>query len=79
LIYCNNNFLNAPGAFPLNAPSASLNILTVNVLFTPLIGWVRSDGDQAARWGAAGGKAGFRVSLMDGLIPQGFSCNVVTE
>lgn len=32
LIYCNNNFLNAPGAFPSKAPSASLNIYTINVL-----------------------------------------------
>ena len=32
LIYCNNNFLNAPGAFPSKAVSASLNIYTINVL-----------------------------------------------
>lgn len=32
LIYCNNNFLNSPGAFPSKAPSASLNIYTINVL-----------------------------------------------
>jgi phage shock protein E len=33
LIYCNNNFLNEPGAFPTKTPSASLNIHTINVLF----------------------------------------------
>lgn len=33
LIYCNNNFLNEPQAFPTKAPSASLNIHTINVLF----------------------------------------------
>jgi hypothetical protein len=33
LIYCNNNFLNQPRAFPSKLPSASLNIHTVNVLF----------------------------------------------
>lgn len=32
LIYCNNNFLNAPGAFPSKAIDASLNIYTYNVL-----------------------------------------------
>lgn len=32
LIYCNNNFLNAPGAFPSKAVNASLNIYTYNVL-----------------------------------------------
>lgn len=32
LIYCNNNFLNAPGAFPSKAVDASLNIYTYNVL-----------------------------------------------
>lgn len=32
LIYCNNNFLNAPGAFPSKAFTASLNIYTYNVL-----------------------------------------------
>jgi hypothetical protein len=32
LIYCNNNFRNAPGAFPSKAPSASLNIHTINTL-----------------------------------------------
>ncbi len=32
LIYCNNNFLNAPGAFPSKAITASLNIYTYNVL-----------------------------------------------
>jgi Rhodanese-like domain len=34
MIYCNNNFLNAPGAFPSKAPSASLNIHTMNALFS---------------------------------------------
>ena len=33
LIYCNNNFLNQPQAFPSKLPSASLNIHTINVLF----------------------------------------------
>jgi hypothetical protein len=33
LIYCNNNFLNEPRAFPTKAPAASLNIHTINVLF----------------------------------------------
>ncbi len=33
LIYCNNNFLNEPEAFPSKLPSASLNIHTINVLF----------------------------------------------
>jgi phage shock protein E len=32
LIYCNNNFLNEPRAFPTKAPSASLNLHTFNVL-----------------------------------------------
>ena len=32
LIYCNNNFLNAPGAFPSKVVTASLNIYTFNVL-----------------------------------------------
>lgn len=32
LIYCNNNFVNAPGAFPTKAVTASLNIYTFNVL-----------------------------------------------
>lgn len=32
LIYCNNNFLNAPSAFPSKAITASLNIYTYNVL-----------------------------------------------
>lgn len=32
LIYCNNNFLNEPAAFPSKAPSASLNVHTFNVL-----------------------------------------------
>jgi len=32
LIYCNNNFLNEPRAFPTKLPSASLNLHTVNVL-----------------------------------------------
>jgi len=33
LIYCNNNFLNEPDAFRSKAPSASLNVYTMNVLF----------------------------------------------
>jgi hypothetical protein len=33
LIYCNNNFLNAPGAFPTKLPSASLNISTYIALY----------------------------------------------
>jgi len=33
LIYCNNNFLNAPRAFPSKLPEASLNIHTMNVLY----------------------------------------------
>jgi hypothetical protein len=32
LIYCNNNFLNAPDTFASKAPSASLNIHTFNTL-----------------------------------------------
>lgn len=32
LIYCNNNFLNEPGAFPPKVPNASLNVYTMNVL-----------------------------------------------
>ena len=32
LIYCNNNFLNAPESFATKAPSASLNIHTFNTL-----------------------------------------------
>jgi hypothetical protein len=32
LIYCNNNFLNAPETFATKAPSASLNIHTFNTL-----------------------------------------------
>jgi phage shock protein E len=32
LIYCNNNFLNEPGAFPAKDLSASLNVYTMNVL-----------------------------------------------
>lgn len=34
LIYCNNNFLNEPEAFPPKAPSASLNIHTINALYS---------------------------------------------
>jgi len=34
LIYCNNNFLNAPRVFATKAPSASLNIHTFNTLFS---------------------------------------------
>lgn len=33
LIYCNNNFLNAPVAFAAKAAPASLNIHTFNTLF----------------------------------------------
>jgi len=33
LIYCNNNFLNAPGAFPTKLPSASLNLSTYIALY----------------------------------------------
>jgi hypothetical protein len=33
LIYCNNNFLNEPLAFPSKLPEASLNIHTMNVLY----------------------------------------------
>ncbi|HEU5133780.1 MAG TPA: rhodanese-like domain-containing protein [Steroidobacteraceae bacterium] len=33
LIYCNNNFLNEPAAFPAKNLSASLNVYTMNVLF----------------------------------------------
>ncbi len=33
LIYCNNNFVNADWAFPVKAPSASLNIATYIVLY----------------------------------------------
>ena len=34
LIYCNNNFLNEPGAFPAKNLAASLNVYTLNVLFS---------------------------------------------
>ena len=34
LIYCNNNFLNAPDSFATKAPSASLNIHTFNTLYS---------------------------------------------
>jgi len=33
LIYCNNNFLNAPNTFATKAPAASLNIHTFNTLY----------------------------------------------
>ena len=33
LIYCNNNFLNEPKAFPSKNLGASLNVYTMNVLF----------------------------------------------
>ena len=33
LIYCNNNFLNSPDAFPSKLPSASLNVHTMSVLY----------------------------------------------
>ncbi|HWX20522.1 MAG TPA: rhodanese-like domain-containing protein [Candidatus Binatia bacterium] len=34
LIYCNNNFLNAPNTFATKAPTASLNIHTFNTLYS---------------------------------------------
>jgi hypothetical protein len=34
LIYCNNNFLNDEGAFPLKNPNASLNLSTYVALYT---------------------------------------------
>lgn len=34
LIYCNNNFLNAPDTFATKAPAASLNIHTFNTLLS---------------------------------------------
>jgi len=34
LIYCNNNFLNEPDAFPSKVLSASLNVYTMNVLYS---------------------------------------------
>ena len=34
LIYCNNNFLNAPEAFPGKVSAASLNIYTFNTLYS---------------------------------------------
>lgn len=34
LIYCNNNFANAPGPFPTKLPTASLNLSTYIALFT---------------------------------------------
>jgi len=34
LIYCNNNFLNSPGAFAAKAATASLNIHTFNTLYS---------------------------------------------
>jgi phage shock protein E len=34
LIYCNNNFLNEPAAFPSKDLSASLNVYTLNVLYS---------------------------------------------
>jgi hypothetical protein len=33
LIYCNNNFINEPAAFPSKVPTASLNIHTFNTLY----------------------------------------------
>jgi hypothetical protein len=33
LIYCNNNFQNAPGPFPSKLPSAALNIATYIALY----------------------------------------------
>ena len=32
LIYCNNNFTNAPASFPAKTPAASLNLHTYNAL-----------------------------------------------
>ena len=34
LIYCNNNFANAPGPFPSKLPSAALNLSTYVALYT---------------------------------------------
>lgn len=34
LIYCNNNFANAPGPFPSKLPAASLNLSTYIALYT---------------------------------------------
>ena len=34
LIYCNNNFTNAPGPFPTKLPTASLNLSTYVALYT---------------------------------------------
>ncbi|HEY8131439.1 MAG TPA: rhodanese-like domain-containing protein [Thermoanaerobaculia bacterium] len=34
LIYCNNNFMNAPSAFPSKLPTASLNLYTFIALYT---------------------------------------------
>jgi hypothetical protein len=34
LIYCNNNFANAPGPFPTKLPTASLNLSTYIALYT---------------------------------------------
>ena len=34
LIYCNNNFANAPGPFPAKLPSAALNLSTYVALYT---------------------------------------------
>jgi 3-mercaptopyruvate sulfurtransferase SseA len=34
LIYCNNNFLNEPGAFPTKAIAASLNVHTLTALLS---------------------------------------------
>jgi len=34
LIYCNNNFTNAPGPFPSKLPSASLNLSTYIALYS---------------------------------------------
>ena len=33
LIYCNNNFANAPGVFPAKLASASLNLSTYTALY----------------------------------------------
>jgi rhodanese-like protein len=65
LIYCNNNFLHQPLAFPSKLPSASLNVHTMSVLYAygymnvyelgPLIDFENAklefDGTLAARKG----------------------------
>lgn len=34
LIYCNNNFANAPDPMPVNLPPAALNLATYTALYT---------------------------------------------